>query len=112
MVETDLVELIHKIQSFSRNEFVVTFYNNEFPREISDSGEAISGKENILGILTFCRTPRTRQEIAEYLQIKTIYYMMSHYINPLLRTGQLKMTMPEKPKSKNQKYYSGEGMLW
>lgn len=96
----------------SRNEFVVTFYNNEFPREISDSGEAISGKENILGILTFCRTPRTRQEIAEYLQIKTIYYMMSHYINPLLRTGQLKMTMPEKPKSKNQKYYSGEGMLW
>ena len=55
---------------------------------------------------------KLREEIAEYLQIKTIYYMMSHYINPLLRTGQLKMTMPEKPKSKNQKYYSGEGMLW
>lgn len=31
---------------------------------------------------------------------------MSHYVNPLLETGQLKMTIPDKPRSKNQKYYS------
>ena len=28
------------------------------------------------------------------------------YLNDLVENGKLKMTMPDKPKSKNQKYYS------
>ncbi len=93
--------------SDSRNEFAVTFYNREEQPEPLNIDTAILSEGEILGIIEFCRTPRSRNEIARYLGIKTIYYMMSHYVNPLLETGQLKMTMPEKPKSKNQKYYSG-----
>lgn len=93
--------------SDSRNEFAVTFYNREEQPEPLNIDMAILSEGEVLGIIEFCRTPRSRNEIARYLGIKTIYYMMSHYVNPLLETGQLKMTMPEKPKSKNQKYYSG-----
>ncbi|MEH2944717.1 hypothetical protein VSQ32_18180 [Lachnospiraceae bacterium KK002] len=67
---------------------------------------AILSDGEVQGIIEFCSIPRSRSEIASYLRIKTIYYVMSHYVNPLLETGQLKMTIPDKPGSKNQKYYS------
>ena len=31
---------------------------------------------------------------------------MSHYVQPLLKTGQLAMTLPKTPKSSKQKYYT------
>lgn len=85
---------------------MVTFYNNEAWTEAPETDAVILKDGEVIGILEFCRIPRSRSEIARYLGIKTIYYMMAHYVNPLLETGRLRMTMPEKPKSKNQKYYS------
>ena len=32
-------------------------------------------------------------------------FFRRHYLNPMIKTGQLKMTLPDKPKSGNQKYY-------
>lgn len=83
-----------------RNEFVVTLYNNGASMETSDAVE--SGKN----LLEFCREPKTRQEIADYLNIETIFYAMQHYVQPLIVAGKLAMTMPEKPKSRNQKFYT------
>jgi hypothetical protein len=34
----------------------------------------------------------------------TIAYVMSKYVHKLIEGGQLKLTIPEKPKSKLQKY--------
>ena len=85
--------------SDSRNEFVVTFYNEEAkPAQIEENESR--------RLLEFCSEPRSRKEIADFLGISTIYYVTQNYINPLLETGQLKMTKPETPKSKNQKFYS------
>ena len=84
----------------SRNEFVVTFYNEEGTEQkavINRSQEAL---------LEFCREERSRKEIADFLGISTIYYASQNYINPLLERGMLKMTKPDSPKSKNQKFYS------
>lgn len=36
----------------------------------------------------------------------TIAYVMSKYIRPMVNNGIIKMTIPDKPKSKNQRYYS------
>lgn len=93
----------------SRREFVVTFYNDdtedkpEMIYEVQD-GCIYSVEEGL--ILNFCREPRSRHELATLLRLSTISYMMKNYINPLIDSGKLKMTKPDTPKSKNQKYYS------
>lgn len=83
-----------------RNEFVVTLYNKT---EIS-APEVSAEKPDDL--LEFCKQPRSRQEIADYLGVQTVFYAMRHYVQPLLYEGKLAMTIPEKPKSRNQRYYT------
>lgn len=90
-----------------RNEFVVIFYNTPVQASpASNPAGAVSNKEKAL--LEFCKTPRTRQEIAEYLGIKTVFYVMQHYVQPLLDSGKLAMTIPEQPRSKKQRFYTVE----
>lgn len=94
----------------SRREFVVTFYNDEaelIPEMIHEARVYLNEEE---AILDYCREPRSRHEIATLLRLSTISYMMKNHINPLIESGRLKMTKPETPKSKNQKYYSS-GMM-
>ena len=55
-------------------------------------------------ILEFCNIPRTREEIAGLLKITTLSYAIKTYIQPMLDKNLLKQTIPNKPKSKNQKY--------
>lgn len=74
-----------------RNEFVVTLYNHHHDK---------------IDLVSFCKTPRTRQEIGKLLGIKTTSFVTKEYIQPLVDAGALFLTNPDKPKSKNQKYYS------
>lgn len=57
-------------------------------------------------ILSFCSTPRTRQEIADFLGIKSVAYVMKTYIAPLINANKISLSNPEHPKSPNQKYTS------
>lgn len=59
-------------------------------------------------IMKFCATPKTRAEITEMLGVKTAFYVMERYVTPLIKEGCLAMTIPEKPKSKFQRYYTVE----
>ena len=86
-----------------RNEFVVILYNGSNVPEV----EAAAAPDEAQNLLEFCKTPRTRQEIADFLNIKTVFYVMQRYVRPLVTEGKLSMTMPDKPKSRNQKYFSG-----
>ncbi len=57
--------------------------------------------------IDFCKTPRSRAEIEEFFKGRaTINYVMSDVIKPLVANGTIKLTIPDKPKSKNQRYYS------
>lgn len=64
------------------------------------------GKKEIgdADILTFCLTPRTRKEIADFLGIKSQAYAISTYITPLVNTEKIKLSNPRHPKSPEQKY--------
>lgn len=86
-----------------RNEFVVTLYNSPTATECPTERTEKASKTDLL---MFCKTPRSRQEIANYLGVKTVFYAMRHYVQPLLHAGQLAMTMPESPKSRKQKFYT------
>ncbi len=55
-------------------------------------------------ILAFCMTPHSKAEIAEYCGYKNTKNFTNRYLRPLFNAGSLKMTLPDKPKSKNQRY--------
>ena len=54
-------------------------------------------------LVEFCATPRTRSEIVEFVG-KSKNHVMSQIVAPLVASGKLKMTMPDKPKSPSQKF--------
>ena len=75
--------------------FKVIFYNG-----LNTENTKINNIE--LKIVEFCKTPKTKDEISNFLG-KTNYYVLKNYIEPLIAKGKLKYTIPEKPKSKYQK---------
>ena len=79
--------------SVSHGEFKVVMKNGLFPETlpIPDS------------LVEFCSTPRTRAEIVAFVG-KSKNYVMSKLVNPLVESGKLKMTMPERPKSPDQRF--------
>jgi ATP-dependent DNA helicase RecG len=57
-------------------------------------------------ILEFCKEPRSRKEIQEFLELKDRRYFANSILKPLVKGNLLNLTMPDKPTSPNQKYYS------
>lgn len=54
-------------------------------------------------IIEFCAIPRSRAELISFVG-KSRNYVMGQIIAPLVESGKLKLTIPDKPKSSNQKY--------
>ena len=53
-------------------------------------------------ILAFCT--KSKKELAAFCGFKDLRNFTLKHINPLLESGQLEMTIPDKPKSRNRKY--------
>ena len=80
-----------------RGVFKVTLYNS--------AAESVPIDDIETEILEFCKTPRSRNEIAEFFNGRmTIAYVMERYVKPMIASSRLIMTIPEKPKSKYQKF--------
>lgn len=60
-------------------------------------------------LVEFCSTPRSRSEIVAFVG-KSKNHVMSQIVAPLVASGKLKMTMPDKPKSSNQRFVRGEAI--
>ncbi len=55
-------------------------------------------------ILQFCFEPRSRKEIMDEMGYSNRKHFFNYYLKPLLESGKLLMTIPEKPNSSKQKY--------
>lgn len=96
----------------SRGEFAVCLYNKNHadalqPKERKLPPETVSVEDMLLH---FCAIPRTRKEIADFLGIKMVQYAMKRYVEPLIQAGKITLSIPEKPRSKNQTYQARAGM--
>lgn len=60
-------------------------------------------QDKIKEIIDFCEQPRSKQEIIEHLGFSSIRHFNERYIKKLLKSGQLVMTIPDKPNSKKPK---------
>lgn len=87
--------------SDERGNFVVKFF-----KETKISDEEVKYDEDTENLILFCRTPRTRKEICEYLGLSSVTYAIQAYVMPLVETGKIRLSVPDKPKSPKQLYYS------
>ena len=55
-------------------------------------------------LLDFCSEPRTRDEMQQFIEIANREHFRKMILKPLLDSGKLEMTIPDKPNSRNQKY--------
>lgn len=81
------------IFSVVHGEFKVVMKNGLFEKKGS----------NEESLLDFCSTPRTRAEIVAFVG-KSKNHVMAHIVGPLVKENKLRMTIPDKPKSLNQKF--------
>lgn len=86
-----------------REEFAVILYSSD---AAVPSGRSGSQKGFAADLAAFCETPRSRREIASHLGIRTIFYADRNYIQPLVDSGILELTIPDRPKSRLQRYFT------
>jgi Fic family protein len=73
----------------------------------NDSADILKGQtaqvQKLLSVLK--HTPLSAREIASRLRLKSLSALKLGYLNPALELGLIAMSIPDKPTSKNQKYY-------
>lgn len=86
----------------NRGSFRVTLFGNRT--------EAVKESIDSEDILAFCRVPRSREEIANFLGIKSVAYAIKTYIAPLVDAKKLILSNPKHPKSPSQQYRTNEAI--
>lgn len=93
----------------SRGMFRVVLYNKSYTQENPRESSAGNGTQRAelkdeKGLLEFCRVPRSRAEIIEFIAISSGEYALRRYLNPLIEAHAILLTIPDKPRSPKQKY--------
>ncbi len=56
-------------------------------------------------LLDYCIEPKSREEMQKFCGIRTREYFRKEILSPLVKSGRVGLTIPEKPKSSKQKYF-------
>jgi ATP-dependent DNA helicase RecG len=62
--------------------------------------------EPIIEVLKYCQEPKSKDEIFGRIKLYKNTKNFNHHIKPLIEVGWLNLTLPNKPTSKNQQYYT------
>ncbi len=74
--------------------------------QIEQDNEQDGEQDLIADIIRFCDVPKSSNEIIAHFNMPNRSYFKRHFLDKMLKVGMLKMTIPEKPSSKKQKYYA------
>jgi len=70
------------------------------------ANDHVSDQADEMNILTFCTTPKSINKIMSFVGMNHKTYFRKNVLNPLIQKGLISPTIPDKPKSPNQKYVS------
>lgn len=87
-------------------------YDSDYDGDLDSDDESDSGSGSgigsdsarILKVVKFCIDPKSREEIFSFLELTNHHKNYLKYMKPAIDEGWLEMTIPDKPKSKLQKY--------
>lgn len=89
-------------------EFMLQMIDNTLEDTLKSSEKIITNSNTyvtkLLEVMDF-NVPMTTTEIMQKLGLKSKESFRNNYLNPAIDNGLVKMTIPDKPTSKNQMYY-------
>lgn len=85
---------------------VLILYNLNYHEGHDTPHDTPHAEKEVQKLLGYCAIPRSRQEIMDYMHLVDRKHFYRYYLTPLLASGKIAMTIPDKPKSKLQKYVS------
>ena len=97
----------------SRGQFSVTLFSkapDPAPEIASPAEIRAPGINDEKGLLHFCLTARSRDEIISFLAIRSGQYALRRYLDPLVKAKAIIPTMPDKPRSPNQRYVTADSI--
>lgn len=105
--------LMHRDYSVIGSEVHVVMYddlwnmNYSLATSVVEVGTEVKlAPKKLNALVEFCSKARSRKEMQAFCGIKTDEYFRKNIISPMLALGLIKMTIPDKPNSRNQKYVS------
>ncbi len=86
-----------------KREDITVIFKSLYNKSTQDNTQDENLTDKARQILSICKKEKSKQEIANLMGYRTIKSIKPE-VESLLNKGKLKMSIPDKPKSKNQKY--------
>ena len=101
LIEGDVFKTIVPLKS---GEYYSENIREDLRTTTQDSTQDYTQDDRLYLLLKYCSAPRTREEMQQYYGVSTREYFRKKVLKPLLESGRLEMTIPDKPNSRYQKY--------
>jgi ATP-dependent DNA helicase RecG len=99
--------ILQKINSLSEVDSYLRLLESQRWREVESAIKAYLG-ESVLVLLSYCIQAKSREEIFHHIGLYNNSKNFNKHLKPFINLGWIKLVLPDKPTSKNQKYLTAE----